>query len=258
MRLSRSMTGDARCHSSASRSSYRRRNDTPGSCCRRGPARHRRGRRSADLARPRRALRRLSARSGPSSPSIRPETRSWSGTARRAPTAPQSRRRCPASTSLRRHRVNRGTTTWQSPVEVGRPGVGNRPRVAINDAGSAAILWVHDIGDDRVVQAKLRPGPSGAWPNANDLSGTPREVRNHAIGLDGAGDAVAVWAHATPPPSTSSARPASPYAAFGKRRSPCRASPVKHPHGRPSRSRGTASTWSRGSRTASCAFRPCP
>jgi hypothetical protein len=89
---------------------------------------------------------------------------------------------------------NRGASAWQPPVEVGRPGIGNRPRVAINDGGSAAILWVHDIGDDRVVQAKIRPGLTGTWPNANDLSGTPREVRNHAVALDAVGNAAAVWA----------------------------------------------------------------
>jgi hypothetical protein len=89
---------------------------------------------------------------------------------------------------------NRGASAWQPPLEVGRPGIGNRPRVAINDAGSAAILWVHDIGEPRVVQAKIRSGPSGTWPNAYDLSGMPLEVRDHAIALDAAGNAAAVWA----------------------------------------------------------------
>jgi hypothetical protein len=89
---------------------------------------------------------------------------------------------------------DRAASAWQPPIEVGRPGIGNRPQVAINDAGSAAILWVHDIGEPRVVQAKIRSGLSGAWPNANDLSGMPLEVRSHAIALDAAGNAVAVWA----------------------------------------------------------------
>jgi hypothetical protein len=88
----------------------------------------------------------------------------------------------------------RGSTTWSAPVEVARPGVGNRPRVAIDPAGNAALAWVHDIGEDRVLQATIRPGLSGGWPNANDLSGTPLEIKNHAIALDLAGDAVAVWA----------------------------------------------------------------
>ena len=88
----------------------------------------------------------------------------------------------------------RTATGWQAPAEVARPGVGNRPRVAIDTTGRTALLWVHDIGEDRVVQATIRSGLSGAWPNANDLSGSPLEVRNHAIALDGQGNAVAVWA----------------------------------------------------------------
>jgi hypothetical protein len=88
----------------------------------------------------------------------------------------------------------RGSSAWSAPVEVARPGVGNTPRVAIDPAGNAALVWVHDIGEDRVLQATIRPGPSGSWPNANDLSGTPFEIRNHAIALDASGSAVAVWA----------------------------------------------------------------
>jgi hypothetical protein len=88
----------------------------------------------------------------------------------------------------------RGSSTWSAPVEVGRPGVGNRPRVAIDPSGNAALVWVHDIGEDRVLQATIRPGPSGAWPNPNDLSGTPLEIRNHAVALNASGDAAAVWA----------------------------------------------------------------
>src|SRR5206468_2583133 len=48
--------------------------------------------------------------------------------------------------------------------------------------------------DDRVQQATLKPPAAPLWPNPNDLSGTPVRIENHAIGLDGRGDAVAVWA----------------------------------------------------------------
>jgi hypothetical protein len=83
---------------------------------------------------------------------------------------------------------------WDSPVAIARPGIGDRPTVAMNDAGRAAIIWVHDIGRDRVVQATYRVGPTAAFPNPNDLSAAVLEVRSHHVALDAAGNAVAVWA----------------------------------------------------------------
>ena len=87
-----------------------------------------------------------------------------------------------------------GSAVWQPPIEVARPGVGALPRTAIDPLGDIAITWIHDIGDDRVQQATIRPPAAPRWPNANDLSGTPARIKNHAIGLDAPGDAVAVWA----------------------------------------------------------------
>jgi len=87
-----------------------------------------------------------------------------------------------------------GSTVWQTPVEIARPGVGSTPRAAIDPAGNAAIVWVHDIGRDRVLQATYRAGPSGTWPEPSDLSVPTLQVRNHHLALDAAGDAVAVWA----------------------------------------------------------------
>jgi len=83
---------------------------------------------------------------------------------------------------------------WQTPVEVARPGIGAAPRVALDPAGDAAIIWIHDIGQDRVLQATIRPHGAATWPNANDLSGRPFEIKNHDVALDGSGNAVAVWA----------------------------------------------------------------
>jgi hypothetical protein len=88
----------------------------------------------------------------------------------------------------------RGTTAWQQPVEVSRPGIGAAPKVALDPAGDAVIIWIHDIGQDRVLQATIRPAGVPTWPNANDLSGTPLQIKSHDVGLDGSGNAVAVWA----------------------------------------------------------------
>jgi hypothetical protein len=83
---------------------------------------------------------------------------------------------------------------WDYPREVARPGIGARPQVAVNDAGRAAIIWVHDIGRDRVVQATYRTGANEPFPNPNDLSAAVLEVRDHHVGLDAAGNVAAVWA----------------------------------------------------------------
>src|SRR5262245_21798475 len=83
---------------------------------------------------------------------------------------------------------------WDYPREVARPGIGARPQVAVNDAGRAAIIWVHDIGRDRVVQATYRTGVNEPFPNPNDLSAAVLEVRDHHVGLDAVGNAAVVWA----------------------------------------------------------------
>lgn len=56
------------------------------------------------------------------------------------------------------------------------------------------MVWIHDIGRDRVLQATIRPAGAATWPNANDLSSAPLEIKNHAVALDAGGNAVAVWA----------------------------------------------------------------
>lgn len=94
------------------------------------------------------------------------------------------------TTSVRSDR----SLSWSAPIEISRPGVGARPRAAIDQVGNAAIVWVHDIGRDRVVQATYRRGPAGTWPEPNDISEASLEVRNHEIALDAAGNAIAVWA----------------------------------------------------------------
>jgi hypothetical protein len=86
------------------------------------------------------------------------------------------------------------TSAWEWPVSIARPGVGAAPRVAVNDAGRAAVIWVHDIGRDRVLQATYRTAPTEAFPNPSDLSAAVLEVRSHRVALDAAGNVVVVWA----------------------------------------------------------------
>src|SRR5690242_12723996 len=87
-----------------------------------------------------------------------------------------------------------GGSSWQAPVEVARPGIGAAPKAALDPNGDAAIVWIHDIGADRVLQATIRPAGATGWPNANDLSGAPIRIQNHDVGMDARGNAVAVWA----------------------------------------------------------------
>ena len=86
------------------------------------------------------------------------------------------------------------SSEWSYPREIARPGIGARPQVALNDAGRAAVIWVHDIGRDRVVQATHRTVVNDSFPNPSDLSAAVLEVRNHHVGLDAAGNAAVVWA----------------------------------------------------------------
>jgi len=91
----------------------------------------------------------------------------------------------------------RGTSSWRAPIELGRPGIGDRPHVAINDAGDGLVAWVHDIGRDRVLQATFRSRSATSWPEPNDISEPSLGVQDFQIALDGRGNAIALWAERT-------------------------------------------------------------
>lgn len=84
--------------------------------------------------------------------------------------------------------------TWGAPLTLARPGIGARPTAAANDAGRAVVIWVHDIGRDRVVQATYRTATDASFPNPSDLSAAVLEVRDHHVGMDGNGNIAVVWA----------------------------------------------------------------
>ena len=81
---------------------------------------------------------------------------------------------------------------WEAPAEIMRPGVGPGPRVAVNSKGDAVVVWRHDIGAPRVLQAAWRPGTSRPWQAPIDLSGAG-PMGGQDVGLDDAGNAVAAW-----------------------------------------------------------------
>jgi PKD domain len=83
---------------------------------------------------------------------------------------------------------------WSPPIALNRPGVGARPRPAVNDKGQAAVIWVHDIGVDRVLQATYRRGdPTATWPEPSDLSDDVRSISDHDVRLDPDGSAYVTW-----------------------------------------------------------------
>jgi hypothetical protein len=87
-----------------------------------------------------------------------------------------------------------GSATWEPPLELSRPGVGSEPRGAIGPAGDATVAWIHDIGDNRVLQATYRRSLPGSFPEPSDVSEVVRAVRSHRVGLDERGNAVLAWA----------------------------------------------------------------
>jgi hypothetical protein len=86
-----------------------------------------------------------------------------------------------------------GSTDWTAPIAVARPGIDSRPVAAVG-GGDALVLWVHDIGENRVLQASFRRGPAGVWPEPTDLSEVTRRIGAHAAGIDAAGNVTVVWA----------------------------------------------------------------
>jgi hypothetical protein len=67
------------------------------------------------------------------------------------------------------------------------------PQVALDAAGNAVAVWQRPNGANSIVQAAARP-VSGSWQlPALDLSAPGQSASNPHVGLDGAGNAVAVW-----------------------------------------------------------------
>jgi hypothetical protein len=85
-------------------------------------------------------------------------------------------------------------SSWQSPVELARPGVGSGPRVALDPIGNAVVAWSHDIGEPRILQASYRRGRSGPWDNPIDVSDERFRAGTQQVGVDSAGNVFVAWA----------------------------------------------------------------
>jgi len=90
---------------------------------------------------------------------------------------------------------------WSVPENLSPPFQGGNPQVALAAAASAVAAWTFDDGDDKIVQAAVRPA-GGEWSDPEDLSdvsadaGPPdEEAGSPDVGINAAGEAVAVWQH---------------------------------------------------------------
>jgi hypothetical protein len=86
---------------------------------------------------------------------------------------------------------------WQSPLALSATErEANEPRIAENASGEAVVIWERFNGEEEFIEAAGRTGPSGSWSTAVKLSRkeAPKgEPGLQQVGLDGHGDAVAVW-----------------------------------------------------------------
>jgi len=86
----------------------------------------------------------------------------------------------------------RPTTTgvWSPPALVSTPNLAaSGIRLAVDAAGNAVAVWLS--GENRVVQAAIRPGASGEWQPQIDVSESGASAPR--VTMDAAGSAVAIW-----------------------------------------------------------------
>lgn len=82
---------------------------------------------------------------------------------------------------------------WGAPVELSSPAENTeRPEVAVDPAGDAVAVWSRHDGGEYVAQAASRPA-GGSWGAPTDLSVPNQIAFDLQVGVDPAGDAVAVW-----------------------------------------------------------------
>ncbi len=87
--------------------------------------------------------------------------------------------------------------TWSSPVDLSAAGQdAEAPSFAEDAAGDAVAVWARfngaETGSNSIVQAAAR-GAGGPWGSPVDLSLPGRNAELAQVGLDAAGEAVALW-----------------------------------------------------------------
>jgi hypothetical protein len=83
--------------------------------------------------------------------------------------------------------------TWSRPVAIStKGGDASGPQVAINARGEAVAVWRNYNGKNVIVQSASRR-PNGAWSRPVALSEKGQSAEGPRVGIDAAGEAVAVW-----------------------------------------------------------------
>jgi hypothetical protein len=83
--------------------------------------------------------------------------------------------------------------TWQAPITLSAAGQNAvAPQIGVDAQGNAVAVWTRFNGTNDIVQAAARPA-GGAWQAPVDLSAAGQNAVAPQVGVDGQGDAVAVW-----------------------------------------------------------------
>ena len=84
--------------------------------------------------------------------------------------------------------------TWLPPEDIAGPTQSiTFPEISVNSAGDAVVIWPRDVGSDNVIEVLERPA-GGEWSEPEVISDPgEEEPADVHIGLDAAGNAVAVW-----------------------------------------------------------------
>ena len=92
-----------------------------------------------------------------------------------------------------------GLGDWQRSRQLSQPFANAHfPRVAIDDAGNAVVVWTLTYSEyDEVVQASMRLGSNGAWSPPTQISPPNEWSELGEIGFDNQGNLTAVWANIT-------------------------------------------------------------
>ncbi len=82
---------------------------------------------------------------------------------------------------------------WSPPQDLSGPNaVPGELDLAEDAAGDAVVAWTEGVAPDRVVRVRTRAA-GGAWSTADTLSDPAADSSEPTVGIDGAGNVVALW-----------------------------------------------------------------
>ncbi len=87
-----------------------------------------------------------------------------------------------------------GLGAWQAPVSLSAPGEpAEEPQIASASDGQAIAVWERFNGSNWIVQAAVLSSANGTWQAPVDLSAPGQNAAWPHVGIDGHGNATAVW-----------------------------------------------------------------